>query len=368
MKLTYDYRDLDKELKTKRAGTRPALIETVFRARSQMSTLMKRDSSMTLLDTIAHTQPVKSTKPNLGFIREGVKYWTPKHAAIVAEHCRYEQQKRDRTAGGQEHIETLAAIMKDGKWRSQDSIHFARLPDDTLIQVNGTHRMFAQILANINIEWHIVIYPCETMHDVAVLYCSFDTTLRICSRQNIIAAVELPRMLGVSHTTAESIYNATPLLFSEFNFEWASRDRIFERLADRRIDFALGWEKEAKAWEATAAKAPILVKRGLRTVGAMAVMLIVFKYQPDMGEQFLRGVSENDQLRRTDPRAVYLRFLTGNFNPENKARQKFYSSSEGTAKVIATAWNAHFECRDLTLIKALDGQIRIAGTPIGRGK
>ena len=272
--------------------------------------------------------------------------------------CRYARQSRDLTAGGKVHVRVLADIMKRGQWRPKDKLDFALL-DGKYILVNGHHRLTANALSGVDIQWTIVIHECATEQEVADLYYTFDTNLRIRSNANVIAATDIAHVLGVGATAAEALYRAVPLIEASFDFSPNANDPIIHRVIDRRLERMRSFQSEIQAWESAVKSAPVSVKKRLLGQGALAVALMAFRHQPAIADEFWRGVANNDGLRRGDPRHTYLRTI----NSESSVRG---NSAEGPARNAATCWNAFFECRSLTLVRGGDGPLRIAGTPIGR--
>lgn len=272
--------------------------------------------------------------------------------------CRYERQVRDLTAGGKKHASVLADIMKRGAWRAKDKLDFA-LVNGKYVIVNGHHRLTAQAISGVTIEWTVVIHDCSNMEAVADLYYSFDTNLRIRSRQNILSATGIAEEMDLPATALSALYLAIPLIEANFDFSRAVRDPIIERVIDRRLERMRGLRKETAEFDAAIEGAPHRLKKRLRQQGPMSVALMAFRHQPDAAAEFWSGIAENDGLRRGDPRHTYLRFLNAEIGVGKKS-----GSAEDSARAAATAWNAFFEGRQITFIKTTSGPLRIAGTPI----
>ncbi|MGR7993870.1 hypothetical protein [Xanthobacter sp. ZOL 2024] len=283
---------------------------------------------------------------------------TASQAAALIKMCRYEHQKRDLTAGGKEHIRVLADLMKRRQWREKDKIDFA-LFDGKYIILNGHHRLTAQALANVPIEWTIVVHVCQTAEEVAEFYYTFDTNLRVRSNANILGASDLAALIGVKPTAAEALWRAVPLLISNFDFNGSARDVLFTRVIDRRMEACKAYQREVIAWEDAISGGSLLIKKRLRAQGACAVALTAFRYHPVLADKFWRSVANNDGLSKGDPRHSYVRSLVE------------YSVKSGdatsTAWPAAICWNAFYAGRDLTAIRpGIQANFRIAGTPIGK--
>lgn len=292
-------------------------------------------------------------------LHDGFVLLSAHDAGLLLDKCRYERQVRDLTVGGKKHVRVLADIMKRGAWRAKDKLDFAKV-GSAYVLVNGHHRLTAQAVSGVDIEWTVVIHDCSDMGAVADLYYSFDTNLRIRSNHNILAATGIAEEMGMLPMAAEALYRAVPLIEANFDFSVAARDPIMERVIDRRLERMRSFQREALAFDKAITLAPATVKKRLRAQGPMAVALMAFRHQADLAADFWTGLAENDGLRKGDARHTYLRLLTseiGNGGP----------TAEAGARAAATAWNAFFEGRQITIIKSSSGKIRIAGTPI-RGR
>jgi hypothetical protein len=308
-------------------------------------------SFLDLADAVKPFEPGK-------LLRNAFITFTSQQARELLKACRYSGQARDLTAGGKDHIRVLVDIMKRGRWRAKDKIDFAHF-NGAYILLNGHHRLSAQVEAGVEVEWTIVIHECSSEDEVSALYFTFDTNQRPRTRANIIAATGIAGLIGISATTADALFRAVPLIETDFDFSRAARDVVTDRVIDRRLERMKSFQKEVCAWERNTKDAPKLVKRRLSTQGSFAVALMTFRHQPNMAEQFWRGVAENDGLRKGDPRHTYLRVL----NSEIGAKT---ATSEGPARAAATCWNAFYARRQITMCKLGDGDLRISGTPIGR--
>lgn len=290
-------------------------------------------------------------------VREGFLRLPAAHAGLILRECRYSRQTRDLRAGGQNQIKVLADIMRRGQWRSRDQLDFCLL-GTTLILLNGHHRLAAQAACGATIDWSIVIHRCASEEDVERLFYSFDTNVRIRSNATILSAANAADLLGVTATTAEALYRTAPLLAANFDFAKAAIDPVVTRVVDRRIEIMKSVQGEALLWEEAVKNAPKLIKKRLRTQGALAVALITLRHARVRALGFWHGVAENDGLHKGDPRHTYLTAL----NTESVA-----GSAQHTARQAATAWNKWYADKPLYLIRySEDSPLRIAGTPIGR--
>jgi hypothetical protein len=88
----------------------------------------------------------------------------------------------------------------------------------------------------------------------------------------------------------------------------------------------------------------------------MAVALETLHYQPSGGFDFWQTTAADDGLRQGDPRKTLLRWLQD--NPGHGG------TAEPTMRAAALAWNAHYQGRDLKVLRpSAMAAISIAGTP-----
>lgn len=304
----------------------------------------------------------KNPERTIDFIKEGFVRLTAAQAAIIAQECRYWNQHRDKTQVGEAHKKVLADIMRRDQWRPREKIDFARV-GGKLVMVNGHHRVPAQAASGKTIEWVIVIHECADEAAVDALYCTFDTNQRTRGTANVLDAIGLAEMIGCKKETARWLYDAVPLIHSGFNFEKTGRDYVFDRAVDLRVDYCKSFQGPILDWEHSVKHATSPVRRRLATQASLSVALIAFKYQPDIAKEFWGGVARDNGLMKGDPRHTYLKYLRFETR-ENEALSMHFAP----ALYAALAWNAWFETRHISILKAYEGaSLRIAGTPVGRG-
>lgn len=286
------------------------------------------------------------------FIREGIVRLNPAQAGAVFRDLGYEKNRDVERA--QKHVAILAETMRRGLWLPRDQIAFARL-GDRLIMINGHHRMAAQAASGVDIEWSIVIYPCQDEAEVAAIYARFDTNVRKRSAENIMSAMGLADALGVSATIAYAVWKAAPTLANNMQAGRKGDDFLARNIADDRFSVAVGFAAEAKAFEAAIKGASGSCRIRLMSGSVTSVALVTLRVHPSEAMLFWRGIADNDGLRRGDPRATLRAWL-------------LESSGRGAPQAIiyatARAWNAFAEGKDLNAIRVTSTPIRIAGSSI----
>lgn len=284
------------------------------------------------------------------FIHEGVVRLNPAQAGAVLRDCGYENNRDVERA--QKHVAVLTEAMRRGLWLPRDQIAFANL-GGKLILVNGHHRMAAQAASGVDIEWSVVIYPCNNAADVAALYARFDTNVRKRTDENIMSALGVADLLGVTPTIARSVWRAAPMLANNMMASKKDDDYLSRHIADDRLAVVQSYAVEARAFQDAFKNAHLKASKKLLSGSVTAVALVTLRARREQAMVFWRGMAENDGLRRGDPRATLLQWLQ-----DNATR----GSMNGYIYAAARAWNAFCEGKELTVIRMSSAPLRIIGT------
>lgn len=288
------------------------------------------------------------------FIREGFTKLTPSQASLILRECAYERQRNIDKA----HVSTLREHMRLGLWADKDKLDFARLPNGTLVLVNGYHRMSAQAATTIDILWTVAIHSAQTIDDVHALYFKFDTNLRRRSDANIVQAVGFAERHGLTKTIAKAVYAAVPTIAAGMVIgnrpPGEANSAVFmRRITDLRLEQAERLAPMAARYQTWIEDALPGLRKKLLSVGVVSVALVTAHHE--QAEEFWRGLSENDGLRRGDPRNVLALDLMSRHLNQGSVQQSLY--------VTARAWNAFAKGEQLKIIKVYPGsRIKIIGT------
>lgn len=282
---------------------------------------------------------------------------TPHQADVLRSRARYEGQTRDLNDQGRAHMGVLAAVMRRQEWREHDVINFADL-NGRLLMLDGYHRLGAQSMTGIEIDWLIKVHRCDTRDELRRLYTTFNTVDKIRPESVIMAAVDAAGQLEVSKFAAKHLGKAVLLLEAGFDFNRFSHDPVLKKVITIRLDAMLRWKKEVGLWDAATKTAPSRVKRQLATQGAMAVALATFRFEAEKATAFWGGISANSGLETGDPRHTYLRQIM------STSRVSGSGTALVTAKHAALAWNAFYREDDLQVLKPTAFRFHIQGTPI----
>lgn len=254
---------------------------------------------------------------------------------------------------GQPHVAFLANHMRRNTFRRGTQLGFA-LIDGHLVLTNGQHRLNAIVQSGAEVEFQVLIEPAKNAQELAAIYYSHDRGARHRSDAEVLAAVGVADRFGLSRSAARSIFQAQPLISNRF-VRPSYLDDPSIRNDDIRLEACKNWWAIGAKYEALLEGAPGAVRKRLLQSQAVAVALVILKYQEAVATDFWRGVAGDDGLRRDDPRKALLIDLP--------TREWARKSSDGCV-AVATAWNAFFERRPLKMVKVgVGATVRIVGTP-----
>ena len=287
---------------------------------------------------------------------DGVIAIAPGIASRILEETNFAGQRRVVRSRVAERVHDIKA----GTWNPRVcAIAFAETPDGKLYLVNGQHRCHAIVDSQVRIDNAVTIIPVADMAGVRRVYALFDTPESKRSDMDMLDGIGAAESLGLKRKTAAAVFRALsvirngmePVSGGDAHNEAKSRNVRREELPE--------WAEEAKLLESIFSMSDNWIVAKVYAAGSMAFALYVLRHARKDAINFLRGIAENDGLRRNDPRARLLAdFQTRSVNAGN-ARQGVQRWS--------VAWNAFVEGRDLSIVKCFEGApIVIKGTPMGK--
>lgn len=315
---------------------------------------------MTVVDRSTHFKShgvVKVSRPWENEIREGRVIITPELAEKILSDANYDRQR----SVDHRDVGVYAEMMRRGLWDLTDPISFARF-NSNLILVNGQHRCHAVVAYGRPVEFRVAINECATLAELKALFYRFDTVMRRRTDHQVLSAIDLAAEHSVSKSIATATYRAIGIIANGFstpsNYTVKSEAAAKLKIVDLRVEACTPWWPAAQQLEEAMKRAlPELRPRILRAT-TFSVALITMRYQQARAVEFWRGVAENDGLKRTDVRHLFVRDLLGRDVSTGVVDQGILTAS--------IAWNAWYEGRQLKIIKVAEGMgVRIAGTPVG---
>lgn len=292
-------------------------------------------------------------------VKQGFFQWTADDAAFVLAHASYPEQDRHKTKEGREHVEVIKTLMVREGWREHDQLGFAAW-DDRIVMVNGHHRLSAQSLAGISVNWTIVVHQVSSFEDARRLYNQYDTNVRLRTNEQISKAIGTAERFGLKKMMAHALMNAVPMLHSGLDSSRKGRDLAVERVYDLREQVAQEYSEAALILEECFSGADKPLKAKLLSQGVLSVALVTARYQLVKAKAFWSVLAENDGIPKVDPRATFIRTVMAKDLGKNAWLGSAYASA---------AWNAWM--RDEKPKYFAPGEphpVRVIGTPFEKGR
>lgn len=252
--------------------------------------------------------------------------------------------------------------IESGTWRAFP-ISFVKLKDGRFWLIDGQHRLDAIAQCGVSQPMRIIIDEVLDEEEARRRYAGHDEADSVRNVSEVLDAVGAATSLGLKRQTTYALFRALPILLNrmEPSRGQAISNAIDAHSVDSRLEEIVRWKKEAAIYERALEMARPSLRAKMVGAGCFAVALYTLRHQTARGVEFWSGVAENNELKRTDPRAVLISDMT-------TRRLNSGSSRQGVQQPVL-AWNAWNEGRDLRIIKCIEGApIVIWGTPLARGR
>jgi hypothetical protein len=275
---------------------------------------------------------------------------TPKKAETWLQNNTFERQRSLR----EHHVLTLAEEMDEGNFIPHSAIVFAKL-GNRLILIDGQHRLNALALAGVTIEMPVLIKNAKSMEQVERWYGCIDQGLKR-SPRDAIKAQNLHEELEVSERHAARLSAAVKLIASGFQDGGKGHGiRTGGRSNIAISDLMRDWAKESKQYYSLISGGEKSNAHLFDRSAVIAGGLLTLRYNVEKAITFWEGISQDDGLRREDPRKRFLIWLQ-----ENKEK------ISTTARAFSVAWRAYVEGREIKLLRPTEPTtpLRISGVPL----
>lgn len=274
---------------------------------------------------------------------------TPEMAQTWLNNNNFDRQRSLR----EHHIFTLAEEMEGGNFIPHSAIVFARLDKQDFL-IDGQHRLNAVMLHGKPVNLPILTKIAANLEQVARWYASIDQGLKRSAR-DAIKAQNLHEELGVSERHAGRLSAAVKLIAS--GFQEVGKGQAL-RVAGRSnivvSDLMRDWAAESKQYYELIAGGEAANLYLFDRAAVIACALLTLRYQQEKAATFWRGISQDDGLKREDPRKRLLMWL--GLNKEKPTL---------TARAFAVAWRAWMDGREIEMIRFKTNlPIKIEGIPL----
>lgn len=265
-------------------------------------------------------------------------------AAKLRTEAHYERQRPI----AENHVFRLANEIENGHFIEGTQIHICELGRKQAV-VNGNHTLEAIMTGDTPVVLSFLYTKVKDEEEIARIYANHD----IGKARNWAAAIKAAGMFDEMDANQQfiSAYGSAlmPILS---NFQHLSGNRnpasVTAKLSrDLRIDAMREYRPYAELYHLAVRQGRQRLQSALRRQAVFAVGLETFKAQPSIAVEFWEGIAKDDGLRKNDPRKLLMDDL---LDRVAAGQQKGYQ-----ARIVACAWNAFFEGREVNYLRVPPG-------------
>lgn len=240
--------------------------------------------------------------------------------------------------------------IKEGNFTKGSQMHIAYTPDGKGYLINGQHRLWAIIEAQMPLQISLLESQVDSIEEIDRLYYREDANQRR-TLTDSIRATSMSANTGLSAHFLKKLAAAVKVIeLNGFRDTAGSRGIIS---ADKALKLIGPWMDVAHIYrELVEAMRPCDRNRMTRAA-IMAPALAILRDAGTQGYDFWMGVALDDGLKRGDPRKTLLDFIWKAESNKGKSRL----TVAFTARAVANAWNAYVEDRELTTIVIPQAQL-----------
>jgi hypothetical protein len=287
-----------------------------------------------------------------GLIKEGRLAVSPSMARMILASFNYSRQRNVY----KDHVTRLAYEITSGVWVPGSQIAFGVLPDGSLHLVNGQHRLHAVILADLAVEFQILLVPVANEQELHEVYSRNDTVQRIRSSFMIMKSTGISEQLKIPRQMAVAAYSAGVVIANNMRVPPGRLSIPSLGTPDGKLAAIEPWWPQVKRYSDLIQDAEKPVKKRLLNASAVAAAIVTLSSQPEKAAEFWAGASNNSELKKGDPRRTLIMSLlsynlTGNGS-------KFLG-------IICSAWNHWFAGTEVTILREAKDPF-LLGTPFGK--
>jgi hypothetical protein len=287
-----------------------------------------------------------------GIIKEGRLAISPCTARTILERFNYSRQRRIYSL----HCDALSYQMKAGVWVAGSQLVFGVMPDGSLHLVNGQHRLHAVIMSDMTIEFQILLVPVDTEGALHELYCKYDTVQRSRSNFMVMRSTGIAEELDISRRLSVAAYAAGVVIANGLRVPKGRLGIPSLSTPDGKLAAIKPWWGQVKKYDEIIEDSERAVKSRLLKGSSVAAAIVTLAFQPDKAEEFWKGVANNSELKKGDPRrTLVMSLLSYNLTGNGS---KFLG-------IICSAWNHWFSGTEVTILREAKDPF-LLGTPFGK--
>ncbi len=268
----------------------------------------------------------------------------PQIAGYWLANCRYRNQRDVRPY----HVQTLSREIEAGRFRDKTQITFCKLGDAYHL-TNGQHTLHAICASKMVVVLSVIVKEVGSDLEIADDFARHDTHLTRTMADSLVAH-ELHLHFGITRTQLSWV--ASACLYYAYMIG-ACPKSVSQVSHDEKLKITNTYGKLAVDAIGTVCRPDRHYGKYLIRRTTMAAMMVVYKYSPELCQEFFGEISKDDGLKQGDPRKALLDFFVrvGAGGGGSITRVKELKADHELVKSIAMAWNAFVNRRQLSLIR-----------------
>lgn len=231
------------------------------------------------------------------------------------------------------HVDFLSEAMTKGRFDPTSQIAFACVPNEKDYIINGQHTLNAIIKSGLSQTLNVMRYTVPSYNEVHSLFSHYDIgSLRTFA--DSVRAFGVANSTGLTHTQIKQI--AAALRYMKGGFPRGSSMLKFS--SEDMIKLIHDWNEESLLVFNSLAVGEKRTNRRLKTSAVLSVLLVIMKYNPTKGVEFISKVASDDGVKVGDPRKALNRYLRDTSKNTDTTGKKLAVKGQ-LARACAKSWN-----------------------------
>jgi hypothetical protein len=295
-----------------------------------------------------NTQPLVNSNSQLNIAVETID---PQRAHQMLSTFQYDKQRAIRS----HHVRALARDMKAGKFRLS-LLRMVQGSNGNWRLTDGQHRLSAVIESGVATQFMVMYDEAGTDEAVALDYSVVDGGIKR-SFKDTCAVYDLPKVLGISSFQVGMASAAVRFIAGGLS-SGAASVRSNTLTTQEHYEHMLDWKDEIETFFLCTQGATKRMTHQISRRAVLSVALITLRFCSETAIQFWSRVARNSGLNRGETCHTLAEYLISGRAVDERPHV--------TAFRVAAAWNAYYQNREITILRATDyaGTPRIHGTPV----
>lgn len=258
----------------------------------------------------------------------------------------------------QSHVDYLADAMQKKLFDPTSNIAFAVLNGNKVL-IDGQHTLRAIMKSGMPQRLMVSDYFVGQENDIARLYSHFNIG-KTRTLYDSIRAYGVSERLGLKSTKINQV--AAAIRYMKAGFPRYKSNERYQH--EEMIELVSKWQEEAHIIYNTIDGSEFTIKRKFCSAPSLAVLLVIVRYSPKKGVDFVHLVND-DGLKRGDPRKAILNYMRQISQHTGTGLRP--QSAGDIARAVAKCWGKYHDDLKLNSVRlsSLDSakNIVIRGTP-----